>query len=377
MMEQQRRASAEALPRSRANSGMPVMPPDVQTTDTVFSPTVETAALSADGSSTPDQHSSSRAGTRAHSPEDWDPEVTPSTLTTLVGRPETPADSPPAPVPPDDDAPPAPDVGMAVEGIRLGGRHMAVETMYTIELPSMPDDFAVDVELSNGLTVVVPHPPNHVDGRWATVAKDAPNGKQLVARFTRHASMPMHQYALRMLGSPFAGDVSALLVLLLATLTVLTDPDAEGGTSANATSVFGRISQRASRRTPRDPSLPPSLPDAFTHLLAALYGVPAASVATVDLLSAALLSALLLALCARLLGRLSERFPPTSAYTLCLQSRAGLAIVDDAPSARRGWLSRKRPASKLFEEGGSPLVTLQRVFTACIIDAPAGSKTMI
>ena len=356
-----------------------------------------------DGSATPEHINSgaSPRGSRARSPEDWEPDSNPSTLSALIGRPDAPSMASStgtstgiiasAGEPGEhhcDDLPATPMMGVA--SVRLAGRHLPLETIYTIELPPMPDEFAVDVELSNGLTVVVPHPRHHVDGRWVTVAKDATNRRQLVARFQRHTPLPAHQHVLRIVGSPFAGDVSALLVLLFATLTVLSasEPaaaaaaaatDADNGTSAAL--LFGRVViARRPRRSLTDPSMPPTFVDALTGLLAAVSGVPTASVAVVDLLSAALLSSLLVALCARLLGRLAERFPPLSSYTLCLQPRAGLAVSDDDDAdehkRRRGWLSRGRRGvaagkpSFLDEEGGSPLQTLHTAFAACIVDAP-------
>ena len=57
----------------------------------------------------------------------------------------------------------------------------------------MPEEFTVDVELSNGLTIVVAHPKKHIDGRWFVVAKDAPNRRQLVARFQRHKPLAPHR----------------------------------------------------------------------------------------------------------------------------------------------------------------------------------------
>ena len=84
---------------------------------------------------------------------------------------------------------PAPPV--AVEAIVLRGQSVPVETVWTAELPRSPEDFSVDVNLSNGMTVVVNNRAS-ADGRWFVVAKDASSKRNILARF--HKREPLREW---------------------------------------------------------------------------------------------------------------------------------------------------------------------------------------
>ena len=45
--------------------------------------------------------------------------------------------------------------GLGVEKIVLRGQAVAVETVWAAEVPRSPEDFSLDVRISNGMTVVV------------------------------------------------------------------------------------------------------------------------------------------------------------------------------------------------------------------------------
>ena len=220
-----------------------------------------------------------------------------------------------------------PSASVGVEGVRVNGRSVAVETVWSIELPPQPADFVVDVELSNGLTIVVPHQRRHVDGQWFVVAKDAigegsprQQARQLIARFTRHdSSFSTVRLLLQVLGSPFATDGSSMLVLALATLVTIS-PAGEHAASRHAdTDNFNPF---ASRRGGTGGGGAPSAEREALGLLAARAFDAALSDAT---LRYALLGALALAFLGRLCTRLAERFPPRSGYTLVIQPRVGRA----------------------------------------------------
>ena len=73
---------------------------------------------------------------------------------------------------------------LGVERIVLRGQVVPVETVWTAEVPRSPDDFSVDVRLSNGMTVVVNNR-RELDGRWFVMAKDSSSTGHLLARFQR------------------------------------------------------------------------------------------------------------------------------------------------------------------------------------------------
>ena len=73
---------------------------------------------------------------------------------------------------------------LGVERIVLRGQSVPVETVWTAEVPRSPDDFSVDVRLSNGMTVVVNNR-RELDGRWFVMAKDSSSKGHLLARFQR------------------------------------------------------------------------------------------------------------------------------------------------------------------------------------------------
>ena len=161
----------------------------------------------------------------------------------------------------------------------LRGQAVPVETVWTAEVPRSPEDFSVDVRLSNGMTVVVNNR-RELDGRWFVVAKDSSSKGHLLARFQRREpsglglvrqavavlgghvptlplplplplplflslklppTMPLPLNLTltllltptptpnQVLGSPFSSDVSTLLVLLFAVLITITLSPAEYG----------------------------------------------------------------------------------------------------------------------------------------------------
>ena len=85
------------------------------------------------------------------------------------------------------------------------------EIKESVELPLTRPDFSIDMELSNALTIVVPHTRKHPDGWWFVVAKDAQHRRQLLARFQSHG---VHSHLpepvrlwLRLLASPAAAGL--------------------------------------------------------------------------------------------------------------------------------------------------------------------------
>ena len=303
-------------------------------------------------------------------------------------------------------SPTAAEAIVGVEGVRLSGRGMPVETAWSVELPRLPPDFSIDVELSNGLTIVIRHSRRHVDGRWFVVAKDAANRRHFVARFQRHRAWSPYHTALRILGSPFAGDVSSLLVLLLATL--LTFVAGDGNDDADRIGTMGddadqhRAAWRSSLRRgyygagPRagDPNgstrgeaaltRMQAILQAFLHLLALTLGLEGGSLDLSTLLRVALLAALALALCSRLVGKVYERFPPRSEYTLSVATRAGVLESDmgtmgDTPAG--SWLTRARQrggGEAGEEEDGereSLMVAMSVAYKNAICNPPSGSKS--
>ena len=213
------------------------------------------------------------------------------------------------------------------------------------------------------MTIVVGHPKKHVDGRWFVVAKDAPNRRQLVARFQRHKPLAPHRHVLRYLGSPFATDLSSLLVLVLATLLVLpptglSEEDDEQSTTAasSLTKRFGGKEglSKGGHPAPYTLSYLHAVLQALVHLLMVLFGsndhLMTTHYALPDLLRGALLSAVLLAFCGRLLSHLANRFPPLSAYTLSIQPRLGVDdVFDDLTKPRT------QPACVACRSGGATL----------------------
>ena len=194
----------------------------------------------------------------------------------------------------------APAVG--VEGIKVGSRNIPVETVWSAELPALPSEFSVDVELSSGLTIVVPHTRPHADGTWFVVAKDSGDdereGRQLIARFTPHnGSHSNVRLLLSAISSPIACEGSSLLVLMLA--TALGIQPAGARTVGPATRAAGTAPSRS--------------------FVDALPSEP--------ILRFALLAALAVALLARIAAHLTERFPQRRGYTLVIQPRFGK--VDD------------------------------------------------
>ena len=310
---------------------------------------------------------------RSRSPKDWAPDAegTPAILA-------TPGTSMPEAAAAPEALPPA--VRMGVEGIRLGGQKLAVETVWTVELRRVRDDFSVDVELASGITLVVPHTRKHVDGRWFVIAKDAPNRRQLVARF-QQTPLSVPQQMWRVAGSPMVGDLSSLIVLVLAALIVLDVGDPADGLGVGPTAPPGTATSLLRRGGSRGAaalyplSYPLAVLEAIVQLLAALCGLSGDALAFTDLMRASLLCALLLTLCTRLLARLVERFPPTSNYTLSIQPRAGMLddeLAETAGARAASWLLKRRgPTVKLTLGDQSLTLQLAAAFKAAIVSVGA------
>ena len=210
---------------------------------------------------------------------------------------------------------PSPPTTVNVQGVRVGGLPVLVETVWSVELPPQRAEFSVDVELSNGLTIVVPHPRRHPDGHWFVVAKDAigdggKHGRQLIARFTRHDVASKAQALLSLLGSPFATDGSSMLVLLLAALVASGPGDTKQSRTrqlqARSNGALGGVGAAAEQET-------------FALLSTMVYDLALSDLA----LRYALLAMLAFALLGRLAARLTDLYPPRSGYTLVIQPREG------------------------------------------------------
>ena len=252
---------------------------------------------------------------------------------------------------------------VGVEGVRLMRRPLTVETIWSCEVDTpVPPDFSIALELTNGMTLVIQHTWKTVDGKWFLVAKDGANRRMLVARFNRHRDLGIRHNILRTLGSGFAGDVSSLMVLLIG-MCLAIGMDSSGsfdaigadassargqGAAANGGGLRGlfflnRIIGPNSR----------TIQDATFGLLAALLGVPPGDVDATLVLRYALVLALALALFTRLMGKVHERFPPRSTYTLDIAPRAaGLAGEDEGGEERNeasagSWLRRVTSAGDL------------------------------
>ena len=124
---------------------------------------------------------------------------------------------------------------LGVERIVLRGQTVPVETVWTAEVPRSPEDFSVDMRLSNGVTVVVNNR-RGLDGRWFIVAKDSSSKGHLLARFQRRppSGLGVLSQAAALLGSPVSSDISTLLVLLLAVLVTLSPAEDGHGPAAGA-----------------------------------------------------------------------------------------------------------------------------------------------
>ncbi len=197
--------------------------------------------------------------------------------------------------------PPASLVG--VDRVRMGARAMRVETVWSIELPPCPPEFECDVELTNGLTIVVPHPREHADGSWFAVAKDGHCRRQLVARFQCHGADSAWRLALESLGSPLLNDLASMAVLLLALLLCISPAEVvvAGGGGGGGQST-------------REPArLVPAADPASSWRRAG--GMPWLRVCTFVAVGCASLG--------KLATRLTARYPPTCKYTLVIKPSAG------------------------------------------------------
>ena len=95
-----------------------------------------------------------------------------------------------------------------VDSVTINNTAFAVQRVWACELPPAPASFSVDVMLTSGLTVVVPHPHRSVDDRWFVIAKDANAKSHLLARFQPLPSHPSHwRAALAKLSAPSSPSV--------------------------------------------------------------------------------------------------------------------------------------------------------------------------
>ena len=140
----------------------------------------------------------------------------------------------------------------------------------------------------------------HVDGRWFLLAKDSASRRTLVARFHRHELPPLHIELLRIAGSPFAGDASTLLVLLLVTCLVL--QPMWGGDDAGG---IGPMRRRSSVDTARAWGAP--APEQLGAVLP--FELDPAL-----LMRAALMLSLIFSFSSRLLAKWADASPPRSTY---------------------------------------------------------------
>ena len=101
-----------------------------------------------------------------------------------------------------------------VDSVTINNTAFAVQRVWACELPPAPASFSVDVMLTSGLTVVVPHPHRSVDDRWFVIAKDANAKSHLLARFQPLPSHPSHwRAALAKLSAPVFAEACTLLML--------------------------------------------------------------------------------------------------------------------------------------------------------------------
>ena len=112
---------------------------------------------------------------------------------------------------------------LLVESASIGGAPLPIEFAWVTEITSRDPQFWVDLHLSNGTTVVLPHLNEASDDHWFAVAKDQTSAKQrLLARFEqRDKLISVFETFLRAVGSPFAKESSTLAVLVLATAVAL------------------------------------------------------------------------------------------------------------------------------------------------------------
>ena len=178
--------------------------------------------------------------------------------------------------------------------LTLGGAPVPLEVVWSAELPSTAPDFNVDVTLSNGLSIVVPHAPS-ADRQWFTVARDGGSRRSLIVRFEPDRPPSSLRLLLTLIGSPFASEASTLAVLVLATLLSL------GGLPATSATRDGSS----------------IVPSAVTRKLASLELLD--FLVDPRRLRLLLLGALGCAFLCRLSLKLLHHFPPSRNYTLIIK----------------------------------------------------------
>ena len=267
-----------------------------------------------------------------------------------------------------------------VDSVTINNTAFAVQRVWACELPPAPASFSVDVMLTSGLTVVVPHPHRSVDDRWFVIAKDANAKSHLLARFQPLPSHPSHwRAALAKLSAPVFAEACTLLMLLLSAalaLGALAPPAAaatDGGLfeGPEATAVDGvtfpdyrrlppASAWRAAGARVKSAALDAwrewwSREDMFAAgarnlsawelggwgdmvpLAGEAVAASARQPATRSAAGAALIATVAAFALARLGGRLSAMFPPQTQYTLMIRAASSEeALAVDGAGGRDG-----------------------------------------
>lgn len=109
-----------------------------------------------------------------------------------------------------------------VESVSINGASLGVETVWLAEVTAPSTEFCVDISLSNGVTIVVPHYDEAHDENWYAIAKDGVTRRRMLACFQPRECQPSSfATVVRLVSSPFAKDASALAVLTLAAAIAL------------------------------------------------------------------------------------------------------------------------------------------------------------
>ena len=101
---------------------------------------------------------------------------------------------------------------ITVSSVCVAGTPIPVEVVWCVELPASSPDFNVDVALTNGISLVIPHSQAH-DRQWLTVARDSASCRRLIARFEPEWPFSTFRTLLTLMGSPFASDTSTLIAM--------------------------------------------------------------------------------------------------------------------------------------------------------------------
>ena len=287
---------------------------------------------------------------------------------------------------------------VSIEAIVFRGQSVPVETAWTVELPRSPEAFSVDVNLSNGMSVVVSNR-KELEGRWFVIAKDAPSRQHLVARFQRREdgmlwspALNYLRHGMALLGSPFSSDLSTLFVLLLAVAVTLAPasklaPAASTEASAVALTNYSTWAYGFSRLDRATVATAAASARGVNRAASRLLEpAGAARVAGwLELGGTALQEAhglnggvafyrmlLLLSLCfafaGRVAGKLSATFPPRCTYTLVVKTSTEAIDVDGGAGG-----DSKAPSGLPMLEGHSSIFKLGQLFAAAIVVEGGGS----